>query len=95
MMQMGDYKKAGEYYKESINNMMKNLRQDSNESSINQTLLANERSQNKFLLSTRYYMKGMAAIERIREAYPLRLVLENKTTELTSKKRTVNPLTKS
>lgn len=26
MMQMGDYKKAQEYYKESINNMEKNLR---------------------------------------------------------------------
>lgn len=45
MMQMGDYKKAGDYYKESIKNMTKNLYEDNlGGGSVGQTMLANERS---------------------------------------------------
>ena len=40
-----------------------------------------EMAQNKFLLATRYYMKGTAGIESIREAYPLREHLESKSFE--------------
>lgn len=53
-------------------------------------------TQNKFLLSTRYYMKGTAGIESIRDEYPLRSVLEHKTFELTKKRaHMANPLNKS
>lgn len=52
---------------------------DRKDDSKAQYVQANELMQHKFLLACRLFMRGMARLESVRAAYPLRSLLEGKT----------------
>lgn len=70
MMQFGDYRRAQDYYTQAIKNMRSNLSieplkkdQNSAHDSKAQYDLSKQMADKKFLLSTRHFMNGMAALE--------------------------------
>ena len=88
-MQFGDYRRAQDYYTQAIKNMKSNLsveplKKDQNITQESKALaqydLSKQMADKKFLLSTRHFMNGMAALEQIRETYSRRSLLKDKTT---------------
>jgi len=90
MMQMGDYSQAREYYDQAILNMKGNIDWQGDENikfdSRLQYALASELTQNKFLLACRLFMRGMARLESVRAAYPLRSLLAGRTQDFATGK---------